>query len=50
MGRDERKVLFRPFLFGTFETKIAARNGQRSSSILYKENYELGTIYQQTRG
>ena len=50
MRRDERKVFLRPFLFGLFETKIAARNGQRSTSILYKENNGLGTIYKQTRG
>ena len=50
MRRDERKVFLRPFLFGLFETKIAARNGQRSTSILYKENKGLGTIYKQTRG
>ena len=31
----------RPFHFFTFETKIAARNGKRSSSILCTENNGL---------
>ena len=35
MGRDERKVLLRPFLFGTFETKIAPRNSVSARAQSY---------------